>query len=415
MVVAVPARSLVADFSGFSLTARRFLLLTFVICVSNSLFGLVFNLYLSSLGLSNDAIGLLNALPGVFMLAVGLPACGIVGRLGFRPLFVAGAAVALAASALLTLSGSLVGALVAGGLFTLAMTVTAQLGIPLLASVSGEQQRVALYSLNHALTWSATLLGSLAGGFIPEFVGHAWGVSANSPEPLRVAFAVMLLANALALRTVLALEDPELRGRRRQPFRLGLALPGLVRLLVPAALMGTAAGMVVPFLPLYLFQRFHMTPGPTALIYAGAAALTAIVILMAPRITVRVGRLPVIVVAQLIAVPCVVVMAISPWLGLAIIALLIRQLALNFQAPVNQAFIMDAVPQEHRAAYFGTQNLVWLVGFGGLGPLVSGPLQAHGGFAVAFGVASLVYTIAPLSFWQLMGVQEAVPALRAAA
>ncbi len=415
MVGAAPARALVSEFSGFSLTARRFLFLTFVTCVSNSLFGLVFNLYLSSLGLSNEIIGLLNALPGLFMLAVGLPACGIVGRLGFRPLFVAGASVALAASALLTLSGSLAGALVAGAFFTLAMTVTAQLGIPLLASVSWEHKRVALYSLNHALTWSATLLGSLAGGFIPELVGHAWGVAANSPEPLRVAFAVMLLANALALRTVLALEDPELRGRRRQPFRLGLAWRGLVRLLVPAALMGTAAGMVVPFLPLYLFQRFGATPGPTAVIYAGAAALTAVVILLAPRVSASMGRLKVIVLAQLVAVPCVVVMATTSWLAVAVAALLVRQLALNFQSPVSQAFIIDVVPQEHRAAYFGTQNLLWSVGFGGLGPLVSGLLQARGGFVVAFGVASLVYTIAPLSFWQLLGMREAAPALRTAA
>jgi hypothetical protein len=83
--------------------------------------------------------------------------------------------------------------------------------------------------------------------------------------------------------------------------------------------------------------------------------------------------------------------------------LLIRQLALNIQAPVNQAYVIDIVPQEQRATYFGSQNLVWCVGFGGLGPLVSGLLQARGGFALAFGFASIVYLAAPLSFWVLLG------------
>jgi MFS family permease len=397
------ALSVVGDFSGFSPTAKRFLLLTLVTFVSNSLFGLVFNLYLSSLGVSNEVIGMLNALPGVFMLAVGMPACALAERLGFRPLFAGGVAGALVGSCLLALAGSLPGALVAGALYTLATAITAQLGIPLLAAVSGERQRLGLYSLNHAISWTATLLGSLAGGFLPEIAARSLHLPANSPGPLRVAFLVMVLANALALPAVLALRDPELRGRRRQPLRLSLEWGGLARLLVPASLMGTAAGMVVPFLPLYLFQRFGTTPGPTAVVLGVAAALTAVVILMAPRMVARTGRRRLIVVSQLLAVPCIVLMAVTPLFSVAVAALLVRQLLLNLQAPVNQAYIIDIVPQAQRATYFGSQNLVWCVGFGGLGPLLSGLLQARGGFVLAFGFASIVYLAAPLSFWALLG------------
>src|SRR5207244_6970156 len=89
--------------------------------------------------------------------------------------------------------------------FALAVIGLQVLGSPLLAQVTGETERVALFALNHALSWAAALLGDVLGGVIPEAAGRLTHTSSASAGAIRSAFVAVTIVTLLSLPFVLRL------------------------------------------------------------------------------------------------------------------------------------------------------------------------------------------------------------------
>ena len=62
-----------AGFMSFNPNARNFLLLTFLMSFAQSIFGLVFNLYILKLGYTLDFLGTLGAIPSLTVAALAIP------------------------------------------------------------------------------------------------------------------------------------------------------------------------------------------------------------------------------------------------------------------------------------------------------------------------------------------------------
>jgi hypothetical protein len=171
-----------------------------------------------------------------------------------------------------------------------------------------------------------------------------------------------------------------------------------IRLLIPQAILGTAAGMFLNFVQLYLAQRFRLAPGPIGLVMALTAAVTAATTLAAPPVSRRLGMVMTIGVMPVLGAPFVLGLAFTNVLGLALTFIVVRQVILNLQGPLSQVFGMEYVEERERARLGTAQTLTFGLGFGGTGPLVSGFLQVRGGFELAFSVAALLYLAAGLTF-----------------
>ena len=394
-------RGPLARVRAFSYGARRLLVLSFISFVAFSIFNLVFNLYMSALGFSNDLIGLFNSLPAVAILVVGLPAGTLADRFGYRTfLLVAGVAAAVAAVTLGLVTPRLL-AVLAAGTYALSIIVLSILGIPMLAQLSQPLERTALYTVNQSLNWVGTVLGSLAGGYVPEIAGHIMHLPGNSAASLRFAFLTMGVLQAATVPLLAGLASaPQLRRTEALPLRLVVQVDWrrFLRILVPQAFLGMGAGMLLNFLQLYLAQRFHLTPGPIGLILAAGALPTAMVALTAPLISRRFGTSRTIGLLQITGVPIVLILAFIQSLPIALIALYLRQFALNIQAPLNQLFGMEIVEERERARLSSAQTVVFNVAFGGLAPLLSGLLQVRGGYELAFSVSAFFYLLAGSTF-----------------
>jgi MFS family permease len=366
----------------------------------------VFNLYMSALGFSNDVIGLFNSLPAVALLLVGIPFAAMADRIGYRLFLLGGGLVTVLASLVLALAGSRLIAVLAAGTFALAVIVLQVLGSPLLAQVSGETERVALFSLNQSLSWAAALAGDVLGGVIPEAAGRVTHASGASAGAIRSAFVAMTVLTVLSLPFLVRLA--RVSGMRpaaafpvRELLRIDLARFG--RILLPSLVLGIAAGMYLNFTQLYLAQRFGLTPGPIGVIFAVGAALTAIVTLTAPAVGRRLGITRTVGVSQLLGSPLVLALAFIMVLPVAVAIMTVRQLALNLQGPLSQVFGMEYVEARERARLATAQVVVSGIGVGGIGPLVSGFLQVRGGYQLAFSVSAAFYLLAGLTFLMLFG------------
>jgi MFS family permease len=294
----------------------------------------------------------------------------------------------------------------AAGAFGLALIVFATLGGPLLAQVSTEGERVALFAVSQSLAWVSALAGNLLGGAIPEAAARVGHVSSSSAGAIRSAFAAMAVLTLAALPLLVRLAARvELKPAAVFPVRelLQVDVARFARLLLPTLLLGIGAGMYLNFLQLYLAQRFGLTAGPIGVIFAVGAALTAIASLLAPSIGRRVGLTRTIGVSPLIGSPLVLTLAFLMTLPVALVIITVRQLVLNIQGPLSQAFGMGYVEPRQRARFATAQIVVSGIGLGGIGPLLSGLLQVRGGYQLAFSVSAAFYLLAGLTFLILFG------------
>ncbi len=359
---------------------------------------------MSALGFSNDTIGAFNALPAAAILFVGLPIGALADRMGYRGFIVASSAASLLGAIVLALTSVRLLAVLAAGTYALGFITLGVLGSPVLAQLSRPEERVPLYATSSALAWVASVVGFLVGGYAPELASRLGQGSPTSLTALRAAFVAMAGLQALSLALLLQLaRGSKLRPQEVVPVRQLLQVDRrrFIRFLIPQALLGMGAGMLLNFIQLYLSQRFHLETGPIGLILAGSAPLTAIVVLRAPAISRRLGITRTIAVSQLLTAPLVLAIAFAGTLPLAVSLLYVRQLVINTQTPLSQVFAMEYVEPRERARLASAENVVFSIGFGGVGPLLSGFLQVRGGFELAFSVAAVFYLLAGVTFLSL--------------
>ena len=358
---------------------------------------------MSALGFSNDLIGIFNSLPAVAVLLIGLPVGALADKLGYRAFILMASFASLAGAAILSLASDRLIAVAAAGTYSLGITVLSLLAVPMLAQLSTPKERVSLYSYNNSLAWIGGVAGYLVGGYIPE-IGPRGGPVTVGAGSLRPAFLVMAVLLAIGLPLMIRLSAaPGLRPTQALPVRqlMQVDWARFLRILIPQGLLGIAAGMLLNFVQLYLSQRFRLTTGPIGLVLAITALIAAGITLAAPAISRRLGMSLTIGLCQLAGAPLVLGLAFLTNLPLALGVLCVRQLILSLQAPLNQVFGMDFVEPQERARLASAQNVVFGLGFGGIGPLISGFLQVRGGFQLAFSVSALFYLLAGSTFLAL--------------
>lgn len=384
---------------SFTPTARAFLTYTLFNSIGFNMLSLVFNLYLHSLGHARDLIGLVNGVPSIAVLLVGLPIGIWADRIGYRAFLVAGAllnVVALGGMTYWTDPATLVAFSVLRGL---AWACTWVLGPPLLMAESTPQNRVHLFAVHSALMMGSGLAGSLLAGFLPEALAALWQVSPNAPGPLRATFAVAIGFMAIAA-------VPTLLIRNRKPLGQGSPLPRsrseallFVRLLLPSSLISFGAGAMVVFFQLFFSLRFGMDPGEMGVLFALASVATALATLLTPRLSQGLGKVRTVVATELASIPFLLLLAYSHHLPLVIGAYYMRQVLMNMASPVSSAFILEQVRPDQRATLTSLNAMLGSLGRGGLGPVVSGWMQMRWDFSGAFTLTTVAYVLGTLLFY----------------
>ncbi|MDI3299573.1 MAG: MFS transporter [Bacillota bacterium] len=404
----------VARIGRFSPGARAYLLFTLLTSLSWNMFNLVFNLYVHALGYGPDFVGLLNGLPSVVVLALGLPVGVAADRLGYRPFLVAGAILNLAATAGLGLAREapwLVGLSLLTGLSGALSWV---IGAPLMAAYSSPDERLHLFSVNQALMYGSGLAGSLLAGAVPAYAAARLGQASTDVLPLRLAFALIDLFNLLALVPALRIGAEPRAGGPDGPRTAGAAparpawrdlLPSdrkeaalFARLLLPEGLIAFGAGAMVVFFQLYFNLTFGLDTARIGLLFAFSSVVTGAATLVSPLLAERWGPVRAVVGTQLASLPFLAILAYVRDLRWVVVAYYARNALMNMSAPVQTTFALEQVAEERRATLTSLDAMLGSLGRGGLGPLASGYLQLRFGFSGAFTLTIACYLVGTLLF-----------------
>lgn len=395
---------------------------------------MLYTLFLNSLGYGVTFIGVV-----IFVATAGgalgiLPASALTRRLGWRTMLllsnlIGGVAVffqLIAPTRAVTLITSLgVGASVA---------IFLVLNSPFLAANSEPEQRNALFGLNNALGFLASVSGTLLGGLLPVWI--AAGFAARMPWLLalrpyllaqphaRVYQLAMLIAGALAIPSIVpiflmrserepaSVALPDSTSRQPEPWRERLIgglrsaremARGVVgRFSVSQALVGFGAGLFFPYLNIYFVDKLGASTAYYGALTAAVTALLAVVSLLSAPLADRFGRVRVALVAQVMSLPFLVAMGAVPMLAVVSACYVIRSTLMNTGAAPLQAWLMDAVTTERRVLASNAYNVSWQ-GAWAVGAALGGELIALAGYGAPFYVAGVCYALsaALLGLWFL--------------
>lgn len=409
-----PGRAAFRAYAAFHRDARLFLLTTLLVGAALSLYWIDFNLYLASLGMSPSTIGLVAT---VASLAAGLssfPASALSDRFGRRAVL-AGGLVGMGAGLALLLLGSGLPFVFAGAAL---MAVGAQgffvVQAPFLTEHSDRGHRNELFAVQGAIQNVTNVVAAVLGGVVATVVASRLGFAAEGPETYRVilvAMLVMVIAGAASIalladdrpatlvpRRVTAAGEPAAFPRDpRARARFGLVVRdrGLfARLIVPGLLISVGAGQVIPFLNVFVQQRFGLDLASINALFAFTSVGTFLAVLAQPYLAARVGQIRSVVVVQALSIPFLVVLGFSPVLWTVVLAMMVRNSLMNAGNPIFSAFAMEQVTPAERATLAAAQSVLWQVGWvvgGAWYAVLQAWLGFDGGYAVNFLTIIVLY------------------------
>jgi MFS family permease len=418
--------SFVDPFRALSRNAQLYLISNAIQAVTAGALAVIYTLYLSALGYSASFIGLVLIVATVGGGIGIVPSQPLVNRFGWRTMLIwsdiiGGVAIflqlILPTPPLLILTSVALGASVA---------IVLVINAPFLAANSTTRDRTALYGLNNALQFLASIIGSLLGGVLPGwFAAHAirdFGLpQAFSPllaaNPQARAYQLALLVlGALAIPSIIPIfllsEQPRKRTTASQrsgahPWRqrldnwrvqLHVGVRGVIgRFSLFQALLGFGAGLWFPYFNIYVVKHLGLPTALYGVLTAVATVLLAVASLIAAPLSERFGKVPTIVISHLCALPFLVLMGAIPVLGVVCVAYLIRSTLANIPGPPLQSFLMDAVPERERVIANGVYNVSWQIAWAlgaGAGGLIVNALGYQAPMLIAvpwYGAAALLF------------------------
>ena len=366
--------------------------------------GLIFNLYLASLGLREDYIGLFAFANTAGIGGFAFPAGYLSNRIGPRRCLAI-------ASVTMGLSGAGV-ALVTDQIAILALGVALGAscalifvpGGPFLMDYTSGDERMRVFSLNFAVISIAAVLGSL-GGYLPALFAGAFRLPTDQlTEAYRLTLLLSASFSALGIVPMLFVRRPRARPAvvtASRPTVEPLTDREARRLLRPLAvavsLMAAATGVFLPFYNVYLSEHLGTSVESVGLIFAIGSLMMVPASLLGPSLVRRFGILAAVAVPRLLTVPFLLLVVVSPTLSTGALVYLARSALVTITWPIDNSFTLELMPPRLRATIGAVRSSSWNISWA-VSSLVAGQLIVSFGYWLVFVLAALLTIVATVSF-----------------
>ena len=388
---------------GAGRNARLYLYGLFLWGLGQSIFSLLFNLYLRELGYSDSGIGQILSKVSLGAAVAALPVAFLFRRIVTQRLLVV-------AGALASLTYLLQGTLAAPELLLLAAFVSGivvtifRLSIaPVVMREVSPESRPYLFSAAFTVFFLSAIVGSVLGGALPNLF-HL--VTESTRLTLRwslwTACGLTLLAAVPFYRMTTPVPSP---GKGMPPTawdqirELADVDWGLqLKLALPAMLIGLGAGLIIPFLNLYFRDRFLLTPAGIGVLFSVMQGFMVAGNLFGPAVSRRLGLVRGVVLTQLASVPFMVALALSTSFPVVVASFFLRGGLMNMNQPLTTHFAMEVVPEREHAITNSLLSLSWFVAWS-LSADIGGTLIERRGYTEPLLLAALLYVLASVLYW----------------
>ena len=392
--------------SLFSKEARLFLVGTFFAAYTFAVYQLLLNLYLKELGFKEGFIGSILSATALGTLVISGPLIFLMHKLSYRRILISSLVCAAIGYGLLStlldrtslwLAAFFSGASAAG------LRLVAP---PFFMQISSPKERSYLFSLNFGTWIFAAIVGSLTGGYLVKLFDS---VGQNHVHSLRWA---LLLSIGFGLIGTLPFARIKSRSTGRpgsseiwkwQNFKKRGRL--YFKLAFPLFLVGTGAGLIIPFLNLYFKTLFQQSAHEIGIYFAWLQIFMLAGILLGPILAKKLGMIRSIVFTELASIPFMLILAFTTDLAFAVGAFFIRGALMNMAQPISTHFAMEAVEEKEHPLINSLIALAWTLSWvfsAGLG----GKLIELYSFAPPLIVAAGLYVASSALYYYYFAKEE---------
>jgi predicted MFS family arabinose efflux permease len=383
---------------GSGRNARYYLGGLFLCGLGQSIFALLFNLYLRELGMGDAGIGQILSKASLGAAVAALPMAFLFRRIRSRSILVA-------AGALTALAYLLQSTLVAPELLLLAAFLTGMVVITFRLSIApvvmrevSPSLRPYLFSATFTVLFLASIVGSVLGGAMPHLFLALSGTETTALRWSLYAACGLTLLGAIPFYRMRT-DVPEAAGSAWDQFReLAEVDWGLqLKLALPATLIGLGAGLIIPFLNLYFRDRFGLTPAGIGILFALMQGFMVVGNLFGPAVSRKLGLVRGVVATQLASVPFMVLLALSGSFPVVVGAFLFRAGLMNMNQPLTTHFAMEVVPEREHAITNSLLSVSWFLAWT-VSADIGGALIERRGYTEPLLLAAALYVIASILY-----------------
>ncbi len=348
-------------------------------------------------GLSDFWMGVTIATMGVTLVASSIPLGILADRYGRRNMLILGNILA---------GGSLIGFAVTTNI-TLVLLIAVVEGLgeaafavsfsALLADRAGDEKRTAAFSIGAFLGWTSGALGAFAISSV--LVIERFGLSG---EQAHVVLYVLVGLLSLSV-TPFMFRIRQTRPHDRPYWRRILPTKSrrvLLRFSVYSIAIALGAGLFVPLMTRWFSAAYGVTDAISGPVLGVSSMLTAVAVLLAPRLAKRLGLVKAIVVSQASSTVFMVLVPSSPTFAVAGFVYTIRVFLMNLSNPLGQSLLMGLVSPDERGAASGITASLWRLP-NAFSATVGASLIGEQLLALPFYIATVLYVFSITAFWFL--------------
>jgi len=397
----------IARLNSFSPNARRYLLFVFLTILNVGIYGVIFNLYILSLGFQEDFLGLILSLSSVSIGLFAIPAAFICDRLGRKNTL-------LLSSSLLTLSllflyntTSKELLVVFSIAYGMASTLSLVTGATFLVENSTPYERMHLFSIYYIIYTFSTLSGNMIGGFLPSILSDLsadrFFLEVGGAIAYRLTLYVSLVATIISLLPLAYIKEKTFRENvsmfdRIRVYR-SIFQSGIVRRMVLFyCLFGIGWGTSLPYFNVYFDIVLGASANQIGLIFSLSQLVMMAGYFLVPILTEKLGKIRLASTVQVLSIPFLLIFTFSSSLTVAAFGYMMRYMLMNMANPILNSFKLEIVSAEERSII---NSVMWMAcyTFVGIGTYAGGLMMAEGKNSMPFLVTGFFYALTAVLYY----------------
>ncbi len=378
------------------------IIFSFVFNFANSIFGVIYNLYLLQINFNDASIGNVISGGSLGIIIFSMIAIILSSKIGYKRHLAVSiiSAVSLNLMKIYIISPIYlywINFLASGIMFSMSVVV-----YPIIIGTAKKESLTYAFGLNFFASWIALTLGNLAGGYLPNIV-------LMFTSSIIDAYRITLISGTLLLLAALIPVSKIKMGEKHEAQYLNIKklssilndkkdLKLMIEYFTIAFIIGLAAGLFVPFFNVILKNKFNMNSATIGIIMAVSQAITAFGGFAGPLIAEKIGRVNTVVLLNLLSLPFLMIMGFANVTVIFLSAFFMRNAFMNMGEPISSGFILSSIKDDKKIILNSMVNVFFQLGWFIQAP-IAGKLMLKYGYSFVFFIATGIYFIRAIVYY----------------
>ena len=379
--------------------SKLFLLSCFFVFLGRGALRVIFNLYVQTLGYSEQFIGSLNSVKFIVAGIIAIPSAILATRIGYKKTLIFAGGLGCLTIVGIALSTTKNFLMIFNILWGISRIVLMVVTAPFIVKNSRPEERSHLFGINFAMIMITGMISKSTTGYIVSYLKTIF----NSVLSYRITIFGIMVVTFIGLIPIFFLKEKPIIDKEKIKDLLNnlrdfvTGDKNIKKLIIFSTFIGVGAGMIVPLFNIFLHNKLAATDSQIGMIMALANIATAIGCLATPFLIKQIGKIKTIFIPQMISIIFLLMIAFFGNIYLVGMAFCLRMAFMNMANPVIQNFSMELVPEIEQANTSSIMRSVRRIGRG-IGSFFSGIFLGSQMYVVPFIITAILYMTASFFF-----------------